>query len=435
MMPNGTQIVDHGLAISSTLESLTKLLADCRTLLSEECSAHVGVVTANDDNGPPTNDKFRDTGCLCPHDGCDREKPFFDVRLLRRHFMSHLTCDKAEVCVFCHEVFRRPAAYIRHYNGHHSHEDDETKVAYTDAIILRLQNRAQTQMNMAFQDRETKSPQDRENAPNGQLMTARKDNTGHDTSISGDLTNPRKRRHIDVLDTEMRPPLSSEGSPTTQPTVEHRQHVSVTSRSGMEQDHRYSSMPSHVPEWVGLPSRPVLARSDSNSSTEGRRATRAKAGTSIQHWDEAWLATQRNAAIACYPYTAMGRTAALLQQMVEHPPPLEKNAVIQDLLRELAPHQIEDLHRVMFEPEPIGVERQHLQRFWNDLWDCLQSSTTYCLEEALGLSRSACTFMEVDSDGDFVVFYQDLPRRVELDATPRLNVSSPLLYNSWPPTP
>lgn len=314
-----------------------------------------------------------------------------------------MKCDKAEVCVFCHEVFRRPAAYIRHYHGHHSHEDDETKIAYTEAIILNLQDRAQTQMNKAFQDRETKSPQDRENAPNGQLMTARRDNTGYDTSISGDLTNPRKRRHIDVLGTEMRPPLSSEGNPATQRTVEHRQHVSVPPRSGMEQDHRHSSMPGPVPEWVGLPSRPVPAGSDSNSSTEVRQATRAKAGTSIQHWDEAWLATQRNAAIACYPYTAMGKTAALLQQMAEHPPHLEKKRVIQDLLQELAPHQIEDLHRVTFEPEPIGVERQHLQLFWNRLWECLQSSTTYCLEEALELLRSACVFMEVDSDGDFVV--------------------------------
>ncbi|KAJ6445210.1 HMG box protein [Purpureocillium lavendulum] len=110
------------------------------------------------------------------------------------------------------------------------------------------------------------------------------------------------------------------------------------------------------------------------------------------------------AARASYPYTIEGKTATLKEEIsgATIPEHAQRKTALQELFQELSPQDIEDLHRTIFENE-VGLNRRDLPAVWQQVWDALQSSRAYALEEELQLPRTSCIFVDIDTDGDLVV--------------------------------
>lgn len=143
--PTNDELRDHLDGYRSQERLLSAKLEQCRAHSSPLDDEHDTSYDAHDyDNGYADgdahdstlvrrNDKPADQLC-CPHEECDRDRPFSKRTRLVRHFALHVQCK--EVCVYCFKVFKVASQYIAHADTHK--DADMTKNSYTRQICDRL---------------------------------------------------------------------------------------------------------------------------------------------------------------------------------------------------------------------------------------------------------------------------------------------------------
>ena len=334
------------------------------------------------------------------------------------------TRDTPEVCVYCHEVFRRPAAYITHQYKRHFRETDEIKVAFTKAIVQRLRDESESELNVALQIISVNAEKgERSNStsklPTKSLADTRaEDNTPDTQPQLGTLAIGIKGSVVNGYDRGSPDPscrVSAPVAPGKRPWLEivqlpeanrtrkrkclelHREEPAVFA---IEQNKPGAEPVAH------LVRRSTCDDSPSESPISQYQCAPSEGDTrkSGQDGQNDLINRVTQAARASFPYTAEGKTATLKEQissavLAKHP---HKMATLQQLFRQRTPEDIEDLHRTMFE-SGVGVDRRNMQVVLGQLWEYLQRSQTYISEEELQLSRSTCMSVEVDLDGDMVL--------------------------------
>lgn len=337
------------------------------------------------------------------------------------------TRDTPEVCVYCHEVFRRPAAYITHQYKRHFRETDEIKVAFTKAIVQRLRDESESELNMALQasssnvekgeradstlELSTKSlgdvPREQDSTLDAQsrLGTLAADTKGSVSNgcdrrspapkrtVAASPVAPGKRAWLDTVQIQ-----DDAGDSRKKKCLEsHRQGAAVfaTRQTGLgaERAERFDQALASD----GSPSEP--------SNNQHQCAPwEGNARTSGQEVENDLINRVTTAARASYPYTIEGKTATLKDEISRAilPEHAQKETALQELFQELSPQDIEDVHRTVLEKD-VGLDRRDIRAVWQQVWDALQSSRAYILEEKLRLPRTSCIFVDIDTDGDLVV--------------------------------
>ncbi|PNY21244.1 Uncharacterized protein TCAP_07251 [Tolypocladium capitatum] len=171
----------------------------------------------------------------CPYEGCAKG-PFPKGQALKRHFIHlHATCDKPEVCVYCHEVFRRPAAYIDHQRRLHPGTDDKTKKEYTQKIVEELRRMSDDQLGKALQSApKTTLCSKRVPIISGTANVGCSDSLG--ISLADSPEKPRKRQRLDARERSQPDRISpSEGGTEIVQHHERRlEHPRMTSQLAAE---------------------------------------------------------------------------------------------------------------------------------------------------------------------------------------------------------
>ncbi|KJZ69324.1 hypothetical protein HIM_11282 [Hirsutella minnesotensis 3608] len=145
-------------AIFLTSEGLDSHLGESRSLETylaarlKICRSHAKAhdsddpLTENEDDSGIDKCNINKQHC-CPVKECDRRAtPFTSRQRLRRHFQQHVKCD--EICVFCHQVFKRVRDYIRHAERHQDAQEN-TKRTYINQMCEELRDMADEELESA----------------------------------------------------------------------------------------------------------------------------------------------------------------------------------------------------------------------------------------------------------------------------------------------
>lgn len=349
---------------------------------------------------------------------------------LRLTYNSDRTRDQPEVCVYCHEVFRRPAAYITHQYKRHFRETDEIKVTFTRAIVQRLRDESETELNMALQTRPANDLSSKCPGPSAASVTTslgpgelpRSQGSAPDTQsqpgtqatgIGMPLQDKCNRRRLpDPSRTVSASPVAPGKRAWLASDPYESQAGSAVKKECLEKHRKDSALLTNPSSDRGVG---LAARSGQESARDETlselRIDQRHHGSSERDTRSSSCSGQNDlinrvtkATIHSFPFTVEGKTTTLKEEisraiLAEHP---EKEKVLQELLQELTPQDIEDLHRTMFD-EGVGLDRRDLQAVWEKTWDLLQGSRTFILEKELQLRRSSCMFVDIDREGDWVV--------------------------------